>query len=82
VRANRLYRLIVSRQGREPAFLAGPERMDRIELVAVEDGEVVLLWDLPAKEASRLLKALRADLAAMDSEEFMHSWEGTDTGAA
>lgn len=78
MRANRFFELIVARQGREPAFLADRERIDRIELVSVDDLEVVLLWDLPAKDASRLLKALRADLAGMDREEFLRKWEGAD----
>jgi hypothetical protein len=80
VKANRAYHLIVSRESLEPAFLADPHRLDRIEVVSIDDGEVVLYWDLPAKGASRLLKALRADLAGMDAEEFIQSWRGADAG--
>ncbi len=47
-------------------------------MVSVDDGEMLLFWDLPAKDASRLLKALRTDLAGMDAEEFLRTWEGTD----
>jgi hypothetical protein len=82
MRANRAFELIVSRGGIEPAFLADPQRLDRIELVSIEDGEVVLYWDLPAKEASRLLRALRADLAGMSVDEFIGTWEGADGGGA
>ncbi len=82
MKANRAFELIVSRGGLEPAFLADPERLDRIELVSIDDGEVVLYWDLPAKDASRLLKALRADLAGMDVDEFIRTWEGADDGIA
>jgi hypothetical protein len=78
VRANRAYELIVSRGGLEPAFLADPDRLDRIEVVSIDDGEVVLYWDLPAKEASRLIKTLRSDLVSMDSMEFIRTWEGAD----
>lgn len=78
MRANRAYHLIVSRQGLEPAFLSSPERLDRIEVVSIDDGEVVLYWDLPAKDASKLLKALRADLAGLDATEFTSRWEGAD----
>ena len=46
--------------------------------MSVDDGEVVLYWDLPAKDASRLLKALRTDLVGMDVEEFLRTWEGAD----
>jgi hypothetical protein len=80
VRANRLYRLIVTRGGREPAFLAEPGRHDRIEVVSIDDGEPILYWDLPAKEASRLARELKADLAGMDAEEFIALWEGADAG--
>jgi hypothetical protein len=81
VRANRAYELIVSRGGIEPAFLADRDRLDRIEVVSIDDGEVVLFWDLPAKEASRVLKALRADLVSLDAEEFIRVWEGLDSDA-
>jgi hypothetical protein len=80
MRANRAYHLIVSRAGLEPAFLAGPERIDRVEVLSIEDGEVVLYWELPAKRATRLLKALRSDLVALDAEEFIARWGGLDLG--
>ena len=52
MRANRAYELIVSRGGLEPAFLASEDRLDRIEIVSVDDGEVLLYWTVPAKRAS------------------------------
>ncbi len=82
MRANRRFRLLVSRGRLQPAFLADPDRLDRIEIVSVDDGEMVLFWELPAKDASRLLKALRTDLAGMDAEEFLGVWEGADSGPA
>lgn len=78
MRANRAYHLIVSREGREPAFLADPARIDRIEVVSVDDGEVVLYWNVQAKLASRLLKLLREDLVALDAEQFIDKWIGAD----
>lgn len=78
MRANRAYHLIVSRGGREPAFLAGPGRLDRIEVVSIETGEVVLFWELPAKAAAKLVKQVRVDLIALDAEDFMERWEGSD----
>lgn len=81
MRANRAFELIVSRGGLEPAFLADPDRLDRIEIVSIDDGEVVLYWDLPAKDASRLLRTLRADLAGMDVDDFIRAWQGADDGA-
>ncbi len=82
MKANRRFRLIVSRDRRQPAFLADHARLDRIEVVSVDDGEMVLFWDLPAKDASRLLKSIRTDLAGMDAEEFLGVWEGADSGPA
>jgi hypothetical protein len=78
MKANRLYHLIVSREGREPAFLSDPNRTDRIEVVAVDDGEVVLYWDVSPKQASKLLKLLRADLAGLDADEFFDKWLDAD----
>ena len=78
MRANRAYHLIVSRAGHEPAFLADPSRVDRIEVVSVDDGEVVLYWNVPAKLASRLLKQLREDLVALEAEAFIDKWIGAD----
>jgi hypothetical protein len=78
VRANRAYELIVSRGGLEPAFMADAKRLDRIEVVSVDDGEVVLYWALEAKLASRLLRELREDLVGLDAEEFIDKWIGAD----
>ena len=78
MRANRLYHLIVSREGREPAFLSDPNRTDRIEVVSVDDGEVILYWNVDPKQASRLVKLLRADLASLDAEEFFDKWLDAD----
>jgi hypothetical protein len=78
VRANRAYELIVSRAGREPAFLADAKRRDRVEVVSVDDGEVVLYWSLEPKLASRLLRELRQDLVALDAEGFIDKWIGAD----
>jgi hypothetical protein len=78
LKANRAYHLIVSREGLEPAFISRPERLDRIELVSIDDGEVVLFWELPAKRAAKLLRKLRTDLAALEASEFIARWEGAD----
>jgi hypothetical protein len=78
MKANRAYHLIVAREGREPAFLADPQRHDRIEVVSVDDGEVVLYWNVNPKLASRLLKLLREDLVVLDAEQFIDKWIGAD----
>jgi hypothetical protein len=78
MKANRLYHLIVSREGREPAFLSDPRRTDRIEVVSVDDGEVILYWEVEPKQASKLLKLLRADLVSLESDEFFDKWLDAD----
>jgi hypothetical protein len=78
VRANRAFHLIVSREGIEPAFLADRDRLDRIEVVSVDDGEVTLFWEKPPKDASKLLRELRQDLVALEADEFLAKWDGMD----
>ena len=53
-------------------------RLDRIEVVSIDDGELLLYWELPAKDATKLLRQLRADLAGLEAEEFLALWEGAD----
>jgi hypothetical protein len=74
VRANRAYRLIVTRAGRTPALLADAGRIDHIEVVEIDSGEVVLFWDRPAAAAAKLARALRADLAQLQAQEFLTRW--------
>lgn len=88
MKANRVFHVIVSRGGRGPAFLAGTrfgapggDRIDRIELVSVDEGEVVLYWELAAKPAARLLRMLRADLAGLDADAFIARWRDADAPA-
>lgn len=78
MKANRRYHLIISRGSRQPAFLSDPGRTDRIEVVSVDDGEVILYWRLQPKLASRLLRELREDLVALEAEEFIDKWIGAD----
>ncbi len=72
--ARRAYRLIVTRGGSGPAWLAGPQRVDHIEIVEIDSGEVVLFWDLPALQARRLVRALREDLGRLDADAFLTAW--------
>jgi hypothetical protein len=58
--------------------MADRHRTDRIEVISIEDGEVVLFWELPAKQAARLLKQLRSDLVGLETEEFLALWEDAD----
>jgi hypothetical protein len=72
--ARRAYRLIVTRGGAGPAWLAGPKRVDHVEVVAVDSGEVVLFWDLRPVQARRLVRALREDLGRLEASEFLTAW--------
>ncbi len=74
MRAKHAYRLIVTRSGRAPALLADASRIDHIEVVEVDSGEAVLFWDRPPQGASKLARALRADLTQLDAEDFFARW--------
>ena len=79
MRAKDAYRLLVTRGGRAPALLADPSRVDHIEVVEIESGEAILLWDRPPHAASRLARAVRADLNRLDAEEFRARWSTVES---
>ena len=74
MKARRAYEVLVTREGRAPAWLAGSNRIDHVEVVEIDSGEVVLFWDLEAPKASRLARALREDLGRLDADEFLAAW--------
>jgi hypothetical protein len=74
VKAGHAYRMILTRGGRAPALLADTARVDHIEVVEIDSGEAVLFWDRPPQAATKLARALRADLAQLDAEEFIARW--------
>ena len=78
MRAKDAYRLIVTRGGLAPALLADATRVDHIEVVEIESGEAVLFWDRAPHAASRLARALRADLTHMQATEFFARWSTVD----
>lgn len=79
MKANRAYRLLVRRGSWMPAPLADPSRVDHIEVVEVQGGEVVLFWDCPPQACARMAKALRADLAQLEDTEFIARWSTVDS---
>lgn len=79
MRARDAYRLIVTRGGLAPALLAHPGRVDHVEVVEIEGGEVVLFWDRSPAEAARLARALRADLMQLDAGEFVARWSTVES---
>jgi len=74
VRAKAKYRLIVRRGGLAPARLALPDRVDHVEIVDVDDGEVTFYWDLLAPDAARVSRLIRMDLQELDDREFFERW--------
>jgi len=72
MRANRAYELRVDRRG---AFAAlDPNRVDSIEVLEIDTGEIVLFWDVRAQHTRRLARALRADLSQLEADEFLARW--------
>jgi hypothetical protein len=61
MRANRAYELLV-------------RRGEHVEVVEIESGEVVLFWDTIPGDTARLARALRADLARLEADEFLTKW--------
>ena len=74
MKAAAAYRMIVTRGGRAPAVIADPARVDHIEVVEIDSGEVVLFWDRPPHAASQLARALRSDLSQLEAEEVVSRW--------
>ena len=79
MKANRAYELIVRRGGRGPALLRSSEQFDHLEIVEIDSGEVVLFWDTTPAQTGRLARALKADLAGMEAEEFLAAWRRYET---
>lgn len=74
MRAREAYRVIVRRGGMMPALLAQHDRVDHVEVVAIDDGEVVLFWDCAPQRGKKLARSLREELSLLDAEEFMAHW--------
>jgi hypothetical protein len=79
VRANRVYELKVSRRGHGPAGL-DPDRIDSIEVLEIDSGEIALFWDLEPRHTGRMARALRADLAQLEAGEFLARWSRYEHG--
>jgi hypothetical protein len=74
MKANREYRLIITRGGRGPAWLAGADRVDHFEIVDIASGEVCFFWDRAARDGMRLARELKADLAGLEGSDFFEKW--------
>jgi len=74
MRADHVYRVLHTRGGPAPALIAEPDRIDLVEVVEVDGGEVVLFWDAVPRDAKQLTRRLQADLQALEADEFMARW--------
>lgn len=74
MKAGRFFRVIVRRGGMMPAFLASPNRVDHVEVVEIDGGEVVFFWDCAPHLASRRARELREDLLRYDRDDFLARW--------
>jgi hypothetical protein len=79
VKANREYELSVHKAGRGPALLRGPGQTDHVEVIEIATGEIALFWDTEPATTGRLARALRADLASLESAEFLAKWRRWQT---
>jgi hypothetical protein len=79
VKANRAYEVKVSRSGRGPAAL-DPGRIDSIEVLEIDTGEIALFWDLFPEHTGRMARALRTDLAQLDADAFLAKWSRYESG--
>jgi hypothetical protein len=78
VRAGRAFEVKHVRGGVAPVVLAAPDRIDHVEIVEIESGEVVLLWDLTPADAKRVVRRIREDLANLEATEFIAAWRAAD----
>jgi hypothetical protein len=79
VKANRAFELKVHRSGRGPALLRSPAEVDHIEVLEIDSGEIALFWDTSPAQTGRLARALKADLAQLDAQEFLARWRRYST---
>ena len=71
MRANRAYELLVHRQGR---FFRPSDKLEQVEVIEIDTGEVALFWDTRPRDTGKLARALRADLTAFEADEFFAKW--------
>jgi hypothetical protein len=69
--ANRASELVGPRQGR---FFRPSDALEQVEVLEIDTGEVVLFWDTRPRDTGKLARALRADLAQLEADEFLAKW--------
>ena len=76
--ASRELTVVHRRASRLPTFLQPDAGIDQVEITEVASGEVVLFWDVPAEEAKRFVRALRAEHATLSTEELLQRWSAVE----
>jgi hypothetical protein len=71
MRANRAYELKVHREGR---LFRPSERLEHVEVVEIDSGEVIFFWDTRPRDTGKLARALRADLSQLEADAFLAKW--------
>jgi hypothetical protein len=71
MRANRAYELSVHHEG---GWFRSSGRLEHLEVIEIETGEVVLFWDTRPRDTGKLARALRGDLAQLEAAEFLAKW--------
>ena len=56
-----------------------PAEADHVEVLEIATGEIALFWDTEPSQTGRLARALRADLAQLESAEFLAKWRRWQT---
>ena len=51
-----------------------PVHNGHVEIVEIATGEVALFWDTRPAQTGRLSRALKADLAQLEADEFVRRW--------
>ena len=60
--------------GEDPGHVAGVN-------VEIASGEVVLFWDCAARDASRMARAIRADMSQLEGDDFIARWGAVESPA-
>lgn len=80
MRAGRRLRLVHERATRAPRFLADQSALERLEIVEIETAETALILDVAAGDAARIARAMKADLAGLETEDFLAKWSAALEG--
>ena len=76
MKANRAYELIVTKGNRLDL-----NRIDHLEILELDSGEVVLFWDTLRNQTGKLARALKRDLAQLEGDAFVAKWRRYEPAA-